>query len=85
MVTKYEIVIASARSYLAHDIEDFVYGISLLVDLSELDQTEEVINLIKEVDKKNAALVDGRPIEVVLHAIYEYMMAKAGRCFSCKL
>lgn len=40
MPTKYEIVTASARSYLTPEIEDFIYGMSLLEDLSELDQTE---------------------------------------------
>lgn len=53
MPTKYEIVTASARSYLTPEIEDFIYGMSLLADLSELDQTEEVISLTKEVDKED--------------------------------
>lgn len=47
MPTKYETITASARSYLTPEIEDFIYGMSLLEDLSELDQTEEVISLTK--------------------------------------
>lgn len=34
MPTKYEIVTASARSYITPEIEDFIYGMPLLADLS---------------------------------------------------
>ena len=45
------------------EIEDFIYGMSLLEDLSGLDQTEEVISLTKEVDKKNDSIMRRLPIE----------------------
>lgn len=75
MPTKYEIVTASARSYLTPEIEDFIYGISLLKDLSELDQTEEVISLTKEVDKKNDSIMRRLPMDEVVYALYAYMVA----------
>ena len=75
MPTKYEIVTASARSYLTPEIEDFIYGISLLADLSELDQTEEVISLTKEVDKKNDSIMRRLPMDEVVYALYAYMVA----------
>ena len=76
MPTKYEIVTASARSYLIPEIEDFIYGMSLLENLSELDQTEEVISLTKEVDKKNDSIMRGLPMDEVVYALYAYMVAK---------
>ena len=76
MPTKYEIVTASARSYITPDIEDFIYGISLLKDLSELDQTEEVISLTKEVDKKNDSIMRRLSMDEVVYALYAYMIAK---------
>lgn len=76
MPTKYEIVTASARSYTTPDIEDFIYGISLLKDLSELDQTEEVISLTKEVDKKNDSIMRRLSMDEVVYALYAYMIAK---------
>ena len=75
MPTKYEIVTASARSYLTPEIEDFIYGISLLKDLSELDQTEEVISLTKEVDKKNDSIMRRLPMDEVVYALYAYTVA----------
>lgn len=85
MQTKYEIVTASARSYLTPEIEDFIYGMSLLADLSELEQTEEVISLTKEVDKKNDSIVRRMTTEEVVYALYAYMIAKADNCFGNKL
>lgn len=76
MPTKYEIVTASIRSYITPGIEDFIYGISLLKDLSELDQTEEVISLTKEVDKKNDYIMKRLPMDEVVYALYAYMVAK---------
>lgn len=76
MPTKYEIVTASARSYLTPEIEDFIYGMSLLADLSELDQTEEVISLTKEVDKKNDSIMRRLHMEEVVYALSAYMIAK---------
>lgn len=75
MPTKHEIVTASARSYLTPEIEDFIYGMSLLADLSELDQTEEVISLTKEVDKKNDSIMRRLPMDEVVYALYAYMVA----------
>lgn len=85
MPTKYEIVTASARSYLTPEIEDFIYGMSLLADLSELDQTEEVISLTKEVDKKNDSIVKRLSMDEVVYALYAYMIAKSDNCFGNKL
>ena len=76
MPTKYEIVTASARSYLIPEIEDFIYGMSLLEDLSELDQTDEVISLAKEVDKKNDSIMRRLSMDEVVYALYAYMVAK---------
>lgn len=85
MPTKYEIVTASARSYLTPEIEDFIYGMSLLEDLSELDQTEEVISLTKEVDKKNDSIMRRLPMEEVVYALSAYMIAKADNYLNNKL
>lgn len=85
MPTKYEIVTASARSYLTPEIEDFIYSISLLEDLSELDQTEEVISLTKEVDKKNDSIMRRLPMEEVVYALSAYTIAKADNCLNNKL
>ena len=85
MPTKYEIVTASVRSYLTPEIEDFIYGMSLLADLSELDQTEEVISLTKEVDKKNDSIMRRLPMEEVVYALFAYMVAKADNCLDNKL
>lgn len=85
MPTKYEIVTAPARSYLTPEIEDFIYGMSLLEDLSELDQTEEVISLTKEVDKKNDSIMRRLPMEEVVYALSAYMVAKADNCLDNKL
>ena len=85
MPTKYEIVTASARSYLTPEIEDFIYDMSLLEDLSELDQTEEVISLTKEVDKKNDSIMRRLPMEEVVYALSAYMIAKADNCLNDKL
>lgn len=85
MPTKYEIVTASVRSYLTPEIEDFIYGMSLLEDLSELDQTEEVISLTKEVDKKNDSIMRRLPMEEVVYALSAYMIAKADNCLNNKL
>ena len=85
MPTKYEIVTASARSYLTSEIEDFIYGMSLLEDLSELDQTEEVISLTKEVDKKNDSIMRRLPMEEVVYALSAYMIAKEDNCLNNKL
>jgi hypothetical protein len=75
MPIKYETITASARSYLTPEIEDFIYGMSLLEDLSELDQTEEVISLTKEVDKKNDSIMRRLPMDEVVYALYAYMVA----------
>lgn len=48
---------------------------SLLADLSELDQTEEVISLTKEVDKKNDSIMRRLPMDEVVYALYAYMVA----------
>lgn len=85
MPTKYETITASARSYIIPEVEDFIYGMSLLAYLSELDQTEEVISLTKEVDKKNDSIMRRLPMEEVVYALYAYMVAKAGNCFDNKL
>ena len=85
MPTKYEIVTASARSYIIPEIEDFIYGMSLLADLSELDQTEEVISLSKELDKKNDSIMRRLPMEEVVYALFAYMIAKADNCLNNKL
>lgn len=85
MPTKYETITASARSYLTPEIEDFIYGMSLLEDLSELDQTEEVISIAKEVDKKNDSIMLMLLMEEVVYALFAYMIAKAGNCLDNKL
>ena len=85
MQTTYEAITTEARSYLTPEIEDFIYGMSLLADLSELDQTEEVISLTKEVDKKNDYIMRRLPMDEVVYALYAYMIAKADNCFGNKL
>lgn len=85
MSKKYEIVTAAARSYLIPEVEDFIYGMSLLKRLSELDQTEEVINLTKEVDKKNDSIMKRLPMDEVVYALYAYMIEKMDNCFGNKL
>lgn len=58
---------------------------SLLEDLSELDQMEEVISLTKEVDKKNDFIMRRLPMEEVVYALSAYMIAKADNCLNNKL
>lgn len=58
---------------------------SLLEDLSELDQTEEVISLTKEVDKKNDSIMRRLHMEEVVYALFAYMVAKADNCLDNKL
>lgn len=58
---------------------------SLLEDLSELDQTEEVISLTKEVDKKNDSIMRRLPMEEVVYALSAYMIEKADNCLNNKL
>ena len=58
---------------------------SLLADLSELDQTEEVISLTKEVDKKNDSIMRRLPMDEVVYALSAYMIAKADNCLNNKL
>lgn len=85
MPTKYETITALVRSYIIPEVEDFIYGMSLLADLSELEQTEEVISLTKEVDKKNDSIVRRMTTEEVVYALYAYMIAKADNCSDNKL
>lgn len=46
------------QSKLLKTTEDITYGISIINDLLGLVRTEEATRLIKEVDKKNASLIN---------------------------